>query len=233
MIFMILAVANATAQNPYVLFEGSTQTYKVDVHGSNTYTWSVYNIGNYSTVITNDNSVYEVMTGNNTNEISIKWIVGGNYALVVSESDGSCQNLKALSVQVLAGSPQIAFNDTATDDCYDGVDELTIPVQINKDATNALPEGNYEVILEYSVQLGTDPKVNFSKTFTYADVDADGLIDLSVEGIVEKLDETREYTIRIESATDGFNTPFTIVSDKETHIRTIHQLPQTGIMVQQ
>jgi hypothetical protein len=232
MIFMILAVANATAQNPYVLFEGSTQTYKVDLHGTNSYAWAVYNIGDYNNVITNDNSVYEVIAGENTNEISIKWKVGGDYALVVDESDGSCQNLKALRVQVIAGSPQIAFNTIESDDCYDGVNELIIPVGILKNTTDALPEGNYEVTINYSVQIGA-VITNYSKTFTYADVGIDGEVNLSVEGIVEELDKTKEYTIRINSAIDGFNTPFNIVPGKGTHTRTIHQLPQTGTMVQQ
>lgn len=229
---MILAVANATAQNPYVLFEESTQTYKVDLHTGNTYAWAVYNLGDYNTAIANDNSVYEVIAGENTNEISIKWKLEGNYVLTVSESDGSCQNLKAFRLEVLVGSPQIAFNNTESDDCYDGVNELIIPVGILKDATNPLPEGNYEITINYSVQFETDI-TNYSKTFTYADVGADGEVDLSVEGIVEEINKTKTYTIRIESATDGFNTPFNIVSGKETHTRTINKLPETGIMVQQ
>lgn len=233
MIFMILVVANAAAQSSYVLFEQSIQTYTVDEHSGNTYAWSVYNISDLTNKIT-DNSVYEVVSGANTHQIKIKWKQSGNYALIVQEwNSNSCQNMKAMKIEVLSGSPKIQFVNLNSEDCYDGINELITPIKLMRNETDLLPRGNFAINLTYSVQLGSGEKTNYSQTITYENVDDNGVFNLSVSGIIEELNKTKIYTIRIESVTDKYSTPFSIVSNRGAYTRTIHKLPDTGTMVQQ
>lgn len=231
--FMILVAANAAAQNPYVLFEQSIQTYTVNEHTGNTYAWSVYEISDLTTEIT-DSAVYEVISGANTHQIEIKWKQSGNYALMVQEwNQNSCQNMKAMHIEILEGSPTVQFVDLNSEDCYDGVNELIVPIKLLRDETNLLPEGNYSMDVTYSVQSGSGTKTNYTTTITYENVDANGVYNLSVSGINEELDVTKTYTIRIESVSDRFNTPFTVVTGRGAYTRIIHELPETGTMVQQ
>jgi len=228
---MILAVTKVTAQDTFVVFENSTHVHTVNKNGDNLYKWSIYYLTDLSATIT-DNSIFEIVKDEN-NQVSIKWKQVGNYVLAVEESDGACQNLKAIKVNVIANTLQIAFDQSSSSDCYDGNDVTPIPIKLQVDATNALPDSKYDVTVNYTVLFEGSEVNTETKTFTYEDVGEDGEVDLSVNGIEEELDKTKEYTIRINWAKDGFNTPFNIVSGKGTHTRTIYQLPQTGTMVQQ
>lgn len=240
-------MAHAAAQEPYVFLEGSTHSTHVTYHENNSYEWAVYKVTEWSdqkdgTLADNDkngdNDDFLFVGDNSTsNNISITWLNPGRYYLIVQEFNGlpgNCSTRRAFPVEIKPNLLQIAMQETQSEDCADGNNELLIPLKITSDGTNPLPEDNYSVTLTYSVLLngsGTEEKI-FTKEFLFVDVGVDGEINLSVKGIVEEITASRTYTITIKSAIDGFKTPFIINPAGGAFTRTIHQLPQPGELVQ-
>nr|WP_320117180.1 hypothetical protein [uncultured Marinifilum sp.] len=237
--FGVFVLASASAQDA-VFLVGSTHKASLALHAGNTCEWKIYKVADFADQ--KDKTLaaagdYTFKDGKNKiAAVEITWNTPGKYYLIVEEFNGGlggCSTRRAFAIQVDDNLLQMEFAEIESSDCFDGNNETLLPIKLQANATNALAENNYDVTVNYTVLLEGVEVDSYTKTFTYADVGADGEVDLSVEGIVEELDKTKEYTIRINWAKDGFNTPFNIVSGKGTHTRTIYQLPQTGVMVQQ
>jgi len=235
----VFVLASASAQDA-VFLHGSTHKASITMPDGNACKWHVYKVADFSETKDEYPAVADEFSFkdgiDDAASVDIIWKKTGKYYLIVEEFNGGlggCSTRRAFAIQVDDNLLQMEFVDILSNDCSDGNNITLIPIKLQLNATDALTESKYDVTVNYTVLLEGAVVANDTPTFTYAEVGADGEVDLPVKGIVEKLDETREYTIRINWATDGFNTPFTIDPLKKEHTRTIHQLPQTGIMVQQ
>lgn len=238
LILGVFVVASATAQDATFL-AGSTHKANITMPDGNACKWNVYTVTDFAeTKDANSASADQFSFKDGIDDaanVDITWVKPGKYYLIVEEFNGGlggCSTRRAFAIQVDDNLLQMEFVSILSSDCFDGNKITLVPIKIQVDADNALPESKYNVTVNYTVLLGGVVVANYTPIFTYADVD-DGKVDLSVVGIDGELAETKEYTIRINWAKDGFNTPFTINPLKKEHTRTIYQLPQTGIMVQQ
>lgn len=218
MIFMILAVANATAQDTFVVFENETRVYSIDEHTGNSYLWSVFDQADLTTEITST-SIVEFVTGKDSYQSEINWKQAGDYVLVVEEF-GTCENLKAIQISVVT-SGTIAFKDLTSSDCPDGNNEFATEVVAMYDSGTELPESQYPITVYYRLDGDTEDK---TATIEYADN------MFTVVGIIEDEDIETINNITIVSATNKYGGTLTVVSGEDIHTRTIFALPAKPII---
>jgi hypothetical protein len=211
MIGIILAVTNVTAQDTFVVFEQASHVYSVDNHIGNAYNWSVFEISDLNTEIT-DTDVVEFLSGKDANQIEIRWKQAGEYVLVIEEI-GSCQNLKAHKVNVV-NTPTIAFEELTSEDCPDDDKSFSTILAAKFDAGNALSETNYPLTVTYRITGETEDRT--------AIIAADKLFH--IEGIIEDINIETTNQITIISASNKYGGKLN-VAGQDIHTRTIFKKP--------
>jgi hypothetical protein len=215
---MILAVANATAQDTFVVFENETRVYSIDEHTGNTYQWSVFDQADLTTEITST-SIVEFVSGKDSYQTEINWKQAGDYVLVAEEF-GTCQNLKAVIVSVVT-SGTIAFIDLTSTDCADEDNGFATELVAMFDSGTELPESQYPITVYYRLDGDTEDK---TATIEYADK------MFTVVGIIEDENTETINNITIVSATNKYGGTLTVVSGEDIHTRTIFALPAQPII---
>jgi gliding motility-associated-like protein len=97
------AMANAMAQGGTSVYEGEIHSYQVENHTGSSYFWVIYN----EPTFTNAASATEaqIVSGELTASINLKWIKPGTYYPTVVETDQTgCTNTKAIAIVVKAAN---------------------------------------------------------------------------------------------------------------------------------
>jgi hypothetical protein len=212
MIFMILAVTHVTAQDTFVLFEEASHVYTVDKTDGNIYSWSVFEMTDLNTEIT-DTDVVEFLSGKDTHQTEIKWKQAGEYVLVVEEI-GSCQNSKARKVSVV-NTPTIAFEQLTSDDCPDGDTSFATALVANFGTGIDLPESHYPLTVSYRITGETE-----DRTANMLFIDK----LFHIEGLVENINVETNNQITITGATNKYGGKLK-PGGQDIHTRTIFKKP--------
>ena len=210
---MILAVTHVTAQDTFVSFEEASNKYTVTKTDGNIYAWSVFEISDLNTEIT-DTDVVEFLSGKDTYQTEILWKQAGEYVLVIEEF-GSCQNLKAHRVSV-ENQPTIAFEQLASEDCSDDDESFATVLVAKFDTGIDLSETNYPLTVTYRITGETG-----DRTANVQFVDK----LLHIDGIVEDINIETVNEITIKSALNKYGGKLNVVTGQDIHTRTIFKLP--------
>ena len=212
MIFMILAVTYVTAQDTFVSFEEASHKYTVTKTDGNIYSWSVFEVSDLNTEIT-DTDVVEFLSGQDTYQTEIMWKQAGEYVLVIEEI-GSCQNIKAHKVSVVNTST-IAFEQLTSDDCPDGDTSFATILVAEFDTGINLSETHYPLTVTYRITGETEDRT--------AEIAADKLFH--IEGIVEDINNETTNQITIKAAINKYGGKLNVVPVQNIHTRTIFKKP--------
>ncbi len=112
-ILVFWVMANVMAQGGTSVYEGETHTYQVENHSGSTYYWVIYNEATFTTAASNTEA--QIVSGELTSSITIKWIKPGTYfPTLVETNELGCTNKKALAVVVLGRNaiwPVVKFSN--------------------------------------------------------------------------------------------------------------------------
>ena len=220
---IILSLASASGQGAYTVVLNSQMKYHVPANPDvQTYEWKVYTDNLLSSEATALDCILAPVSGE-PNAINIEWLNNGDYYLTLyATGTNGCTNVKAWKYTVVS-SATIEFKELASTDCADADNSFATELVAMFDSGTELAESQYPVTVNYRLD---DDIADRTATVNYADK------MLNVLGIIEDENNETINNITIRSATTKYGGTLNLVVGKEVHERTIHQLPQTGIMVQ-
>lgn len=217
MIFGLLVAFIGAAQETFVVFEGAESNYYVTNNAGSNYSWDVFIDFNPETKPNSDEYVFT--TPNGLNQIGVRWNKSGLYYLDVMETDASgCVNRKVILVNVISLGQSIAFETSSSSACFNfGNNGINLNLELTDNEGNKLDELKFPVETEFEIngrlvlfQIGYNNQNVFLPDSLF---NTNSLVDT-------------QFEIRITNAYDVNGKELTPLSGHDTHIYTVHGLPE-------
>lgn len=207
------------AQDAISPFEGTSHHYQVEQHEGSSYHWQVFQ--ELVPLVVADGQSYDFLSGEGSSSVEVQWLKAGVYYLLVTEfNPAGCNNLKAIRVEVIPNSLQLAVSKPSSKQCYEASgNDFTVDLHFRNNKGAPLEEEHFPVELSFSINGITQAP----QTITYFNQ------QLAVDEQLFQVDpnQSTSVTVVLQQAVDAKNLTIQPRDREETHQR--HFLPRPNL----